>query len=71
MKESVDTIMLREMLKVTEFEIRKVGYEGGQVLFSIRKRGIKSGVHWYTRRVKHKMRVTARNKKSRKIKRRK
>ena len=71
MKESVDTIMLREMLKVTEFEIRKVGYEGGQVLFSIRKRGINSGVHWYTRRVKHRMRMATRNKKSRKIKRRK
>lgn len=71
MGESVDTLMLREMLKVTEFEIRKVGYEGGQVLFSIPKRGIKSGVHWYSRRFRHKMRMVARNKKSRRIKRRK
>jgi len=71
MEDSVDTLMLREMLKVTEFEIRKVGYEGGQVLFSIPKRGIKSGVHWYTCRVKHRMRMAARNKKSRRIKRRK
>ena len=71
MEESFDTLMLREMLKVTEFEIRKIAYEGGHVLFSIPKRRIKSGVHWYTRRVKHRMRMTARNKKSRRIKRRK